>query len=70
MSWSYMGHVIATVPNKSSTAYRQGYCSLVRYYVCPDTSHVASCQGSRGTGRGLVWRVGSTASSVIKGTTS
>ncbi|RRT60057.1 hypothetical protein B296_00012380 [Ensete ventricosum] len=36
-----------SLPDKSSTAYRQGPCWLVDYCVCPDTSPVVSYQGLR-----------------------
>ncbi|RZR85660.1 hypothetical protein BHM03_00012679 [Ensete ventricosum] len=52
-SWSYVGHVLATVLDKSSIAHCQGHCSLVGCCVCPNTSPVASCQGSGGTVRQL-----------------
>ncbi|RWW03721.1 hypothetical protein BHE74_00015147 [Ensete ventricosum] len=45
-SWSYVGHVVTTVPNKSPTACCQGHYSLVGCYVCPATPPVACCQGS------------------------
>ncbi|RRT39880.1 hypothetical protein B296_00056712, partial [Ensete ventricosum] len=43
----------------------RGYCSSVGCCVCPDTPLVANCQGSGGTGRGLVWHVGSTTSPLM-----
>ncbi|RWW70576.1 hypothetical protein BHE74_00021742 [Ensete ventricosum] len=49
--WSYVSHVVATIPNKPPTAYRQGHCTLVDCCVCPGTPLVASCQGSGGTVR-------------------
>ncbi|RWW62217.1 hypothetical protein BHE74_00030685 [Ensete ventricosum] len=36
-----------SLPDKSSTTYRQGPCWLVDYCVCPDTSPVVSYQGLR-----------------------
>ncbi|RWW15101.1 hypothetical protein GW17_00021078 [Ensete ventricosum] len=47
MSWSYMGHVVATILDKSSIAYRQGHYSLVGCCVYPDMSPVAK-SGVRG----------------------
>ncbi|RWV91048.1 hypothetical protein GW17_00046697 [Ensete ventricosum] len=52
MSWSYVGHVVATVPDKSLIAYRvRGYCLLVGCCICLDTPPIASCQGLGGTVR-------------------
>ncbi|RZS13120.1 hypothetical protein BHM03_00044650 [Ensete ventricosum] len=45
MSWSYEGHVIATVPDKSPIAYCRGHCTLVGRYASPDMPPVANCQG-------------------------
>ncbi|RWW30885.1 hypothetical protein GW17_00004532 [Ensete ventricosum] len=50
-SWSYVGHVVATVPDKSPTTRCQGHCSLVGYCVSPDTPSVANCRGSGDTVR-------------------
>ncbi|RRT73443.1 hypothetical protein B296_00022712 [Ensete ventricosum] len=38
MSWSYVGHVVAIVLDKSPIAYRQGHYSLVGCCVYPDMS--------------------------------
>ncbi|RZS25272.1 hypothetical protein BHM03_00058450 [Ensete ventricosum] len=46
MSWSYVGHVVAIVPDKSPTACHRGRCTLVGRCACPDTPSVASCQKS------------------------
>ncbi|RZS29386.1 hypothetical protein BHM03_00063108 [Ensete ventricosum] len=51
MSWSYVGHVVAIVLDKSPIAYLQGHCWLVGCCVCRDMPPVASCQGSGGTVR-------------------
>ncbi|RRT41130.1 hypothetical protein B296_00025780 [Ensete ventricosum] len=53
VSWSYVGHIVATVPDKSPTTHCQGHYSLVSCCICPDTPPVTSCQGSRGTVRQL-----------------
>ncbi|RRT54645.1 hypothetical protein B296_00025728, partial [Ensete ventricosum] len=50
MGLSYMGHVVATVPNKSPIAYRRGRYMPVDCCVFPGTSPVASCQGCQGSG--------------------
>ncbi|RZR88598.1 hypothetical protein BHM03_00016224 [Ensete ventricosum] len=52
-SWLYVGHIVATVPDKSPTACRRGRCTLVGCCICPGPLPVANCQGSGGTVRRL-----------------
>ncbi|RWV85391.1 hypothetical protein GW17_00052820, partial [Ensete ventricosum] len=49
----YVGHIVATVLDKSPTACRRGRCTLVGCCVCPGPPPVANCQGSGATVRRL-----------------
>ncbi|RWW76549.1 hypothetical protein BHE74_00015345 [Ensete ventricosum] len=52
-SWSYVGHVVAIVPDMSPTAYRRWCRTLVGCCVCLGAPPVANYQGSGGTVRWL-----------------
>ncbi|RZS16642.1 hypothetical protein BHM03_00048663 [Ensete ventricosum] len=58
VSWSYVGHIVATVSDKSPTTHCQGHCSLSRASLARQLCCTARCQGgqlaSRRTARGYL----------------